>query len=1250
MGRREIPLDPGAGPVQGFAHALRELRRGAGNPTYRTMAQRAGYSVTALSQAAAGEKLPSLAVTLAYVRACAADPAEWEERWRRVDQAVPRPAEQGESVAPYRGLARFDVADADVFFGREALTERLADLVREHRFIAVFGPSGSGKSSLLRAGLVPRLRAGDDARRPVAAIRILTPGAHPLRTHAARLEAAEGTGDTWLLVDQFEELFTLCEDPAERSAFLDRLLAAREPRHRLGVVITVRADFLDPCTEHPGLTAAMQDATVLVGPMSDAELREAITRPARSRGLVVQRSLTDRILAEVQGEPGGLPLMSHALLETWLRRKGAALNEAAYEVAGGLRGAIARTAEDAYGRFTPAQADLARQILLRMVTPGRGTAATRRPIDWGELDFEAAEDATAVVERLAAARLLVIDGDTVELAHEALISSWPRLRRWVEAERDRLRLHRRLTDAARAWHDLDRDPGSLYRGSRLAAATEAFPAGGQRELTALEQSFLAASVRHRRRTQRLRRSAIAGLAALALVATGAAVVAVQQRGTARSERDTAVFHQITAEADALRGSRTSLAAQLDATAYRRRASDGLYTRLVTDAHGPLSAPLTGHRGFIPAVAFSADGRLLASASRDRTIRLWDVSGGRRGPVGRPLTAHGDEGPRALAFSPDHALLASAGHDGSVRLWDVSDPARAVPVGRPLRGHEDGVISLAFSPDGRTLASGSDDSTVRRWDLSRPERARPLGKPLVADGADGVRSVAFSPDGATLATAGFDETVRLWNMTDPARPTPRGRPLTGHQEPVWALAFSPDGRTLASAGYDRSVRLWNVTDPARPRPRGEPLTGHDDAVWSLAFSPDGHTLASAGLDDTVRLWYVKNPDYPRVLGRPLTDHTDGVWTVAFAPDGRTLASAGRDQTVRLWRLPDTLLTGHTQPVNTVAFHPRGGLLASAGTGGDIRLWDTSRPARPRRGADLVGHDGAVSSLAFSPDGRYLASAGEDETVRLWNVADPAHPRPLGEPLADHHAPVTGLAFRPDGRLLASAGGDDAIRLWSLADPRHPRRTGRPLTGHRDMPTSVTFSPDGHTLASGAEDSTARLWDVAEPGHPRPLGEPLADHDGFVTAVAFSPDGATLATGSADRRVRLWDVTDRRRPTPAGKPLTGHEETVHALAFRPDGRQLASAASDNAVRLWDTSRPAAARPVGDGITGHNDSVTSLAYHPSGTALATGSYDATTRVWLLPVAHALARTCAASGATLTRAAWRRHVHHLPYDPPCR
>ncbi|MEU5403603.1 helix-turn-helix domain-containing protein, partial [Streptomyces sp. NPDC005963] len=634
-GRRERPLDPKAGPVEQFAHELRELRAAAGGLTYREMAVRACYSVSTLAAAARGDELPSMPVALAYASVCGGDPAEWEARWRATAQALDEQTsvsmvDDDQTTAPYRGLTRYESEDRTVFFGRTELADQLHSMLASHRLVILTGASGSGKSSLLRAGLIPALQQTGRTSLRCSAIRVITPGPRPATTHAQALTGVfnltetsatrPGDGelqrDTVILVDQFEEVFTLCQDSAERARFLDLLLAGRNHGSGLRVVIAVRADFYTHCTGHPGLVEILGTAHLVVGPMSANELRRAVVGPARVAGLIVERELTALIVEETAAEPGGLPLMSHALLEVWRRRRGRTLTLAAYEAIGGIHGAVASTAEHTYNQLTPDQRDQARRIMMRLITPGQGTQDTRRPTPWTELQATHTQDAQTVLEHLTRARLITLDDQTVDLAHEALITAWPRLRTWIDEDRHRLRLHRALTHAADSWHDLGRDTGALYRGVRLAETYETFHTRARTgELTSVENEFLAASHSSQQTAARRTRHInmiLACMLALALVAAGVAFwqrqIALTAQKTAIAAQQMALSRQLAAQSTALLQTDPDLASLLAVQAYRTSPTAEATVGLHRAAALPLQHRFTGHTGGASSAVFSPDGR------------------------------------------------------------------------------------------------------------------------------------------------------------------------------------------------------------------------------------------------------------------------------------------------------------------------------------------------------------------------------------------------------------------------------------------------------------------------------------------------------------------------------------------------------------------------------------------------------------------------------------------------------------------
>ena len=1110
------------------------------------------------------------------------------------------------SGCPYLGLVPFGERDARVFYGRgelvAQLVRRFAEQLDGTGMLLVTGESGAGKSSLLRAGLMPWLAAGalgpGSERWPR---RVIRPTGSPVRELAMQLAEVAGADPVSLyrslsaapgeapmlvelavrtatgrdptsgpggpadaaacasprlvlVVDQFEELFTAGGDAeasqVEREGFIAALYAAATvpagPRKLPPalVVVAVRADYLGRLIGYPPLKAALDAGPFTVGPMSEAELRLAVTGPAAEAGLTVEPAVVEAVTAELrEGAEGGLgsgvlPLMSQAMAATWQCREGSELTLRGYRRAGGVADAVNRSAQAAYDALTSPQKDAARLMFtqLTVITPD-GQFARRR---CSRTDLRApgstmAADINAVIDVFSAQRLLVLGKDSVEISHDALLQAWKQLRDWLgDDQLDRALYSQMVTDAD-TWDSNGRDSSYLYRPGRLATIDAAairwhdtptrYP-----PLPATTKAFLDAAHYTARRGTRRRRSGFALLALLTALAVAASGFAFSQRSAAVRQRDQAFYNQLVGETLQFGASDTTLAAQLTLAAYRIQRTQDLASRLLNTENTPLPTQLPAGAGFVHSVAFSPDGHMLASGNSDATIRLWDVTGpAPPRPLGQPLVSGIDE---------------------------------------QLGGGAAGVLSVAFSPDGHTLAGGDNSGTIQLWDVANPAHPRPLGQVLVAapdassDWLAVSDSLAFSPDGHTLASGDGDGTVRLWDIADPARPRPLVQSLTNSTVPVKSVTFSPDGHTLVSGDNHGTVRLWDVADPAHPRPLGPILTG-GGAVASVAFSPDRRTLASGGYDGTVRLWDVADPARPRPLG-PILTGGGAVASVAFSPDGHTLASGSLD--------------------------------------GTIRLWDVADPARPRPlGQPLTGGGAAVDSVAFSPDGHTLASGNYDNTVRLWDVADPGRPRSIG-PILTGSAPMDSVAFSPVGHMLAGGDSDGAIWLWDVTDPVHPRSIGPIPASKTAAVQSVTFNPDGHTLASSEGDGTIRLWDIAHPALPRPLGPPLSGGGAFVNSVAFSPDGDTLTGGSFDGTVRLWDVADPARPRPLGQPLTGSTVTVDSVAFSPDGHTLAS----------------------------------------------GSADGTTRLWNLNVQFAINRICAAVGG-LTPQQWNEYIPQLRYQPSC-
>ena len=1107
---------------------------------------------------------------------------------------------------PYKGLRSFDVGDAAYFFGRERLVAEIVARVPGTTLLGVVGPSGSGKSSAVRAGLLPALTAGvlpGSERWPRV---VLRPGEHPLvalrqalAPHAdvaAALAAVDPGARLLVVVDQFEELFTACRDPEERTAFIDALVRDDE---RLLTVLALRTDFYGACAGHQRLARRLGENHVLVGAMRPDEIASAIEGPAATAGLTVEPELVSRLVEDTAGQTGGLPLLSTTLLELWERRSGDRLTISAYERTGGVRGAVARLAETAYERLSPAEAAMARNILVRLASEGEAEAAVRRQVPLAELDLDRSEAARRVLDVLTESRLLTVGGETVEVSHEALLREWPRLRGWLEHDAEARRLHRHVTVAARDWDSGGRDPGELYRGARLAAALD-FAAEHDDVLNELEREFLdeARLVSERdaergRRMNRRLRVLLAGALLALLVAGAAGLIALDQRTDAR--------HAATV-ADAQRlGAQALTDDRLDRALLLARTGVGLDDSVAT--RGNLLATLMrvrpGSLGKLPDVrdveifdvAVDPSGTRLVFGDAFGELQLWDIAT-RRKLVSRQI-------PTGLVqrveFSPDGASLAVTWletRQGRTML-DVLDARSLKPqvhvelpplpkpgefVGASPVFTADGdlaVLQIPFPPNQPQVLRHIDADTgaiarrVFRIDASStlpdpvttPDRRRVLvtsdreDATYALDAADlrvvgrypaGGEAVALAPDGHTLALAGKSGALRLLDLR-----TSRTRPLATLPAEAVRLAFTPNSATLASVTQTGKLTLSDVGDGKVK----ERFSAHSGSSEAVAVTPDGATAITVGVDGRVALWNLAGNRLlrPVPLRRPFDTTADFTPRgVAMSPDDRTLAvteKGGVDliDSASLKRRA-VLRTGPGAAL-AVDFSPDGRLLAVTGDRGRVGLWD-ARTLKPA--GQLTGLGYWTQAVAFSPDGSLIAAGDTNDdraTLRVWDVASRA-PTPFRAEL-----PVNAVAFSPDGRLLAAAAMNHGVEVREA-------RTGRLVAHLRtgEFARSVAFSPDGRLLFAGllngaGEFYATRNW--------RPDGGGIRGQDQRLLSARFTPDGRTLATSSADGTVMLWDVATRKA---IGPPVPVERESYVAAVMDRDGSYLyALPASRKGARL-------------------------------------------------------------------------------------
>jgi WD40 repeat protein len=1119
------------------------------------------------------------------------------------DQEVAERQAPVDLPCPYKGLAPYQPQDAEDFAGRDELVMNIMARLAEANFLGVVGPSGSGKSSVVRAGVVPLLWKEGHLGQEAWETLITTPGIHPLEELAVRMSlmigispgsliedlkrdpkalrlaikqyfaADEAGAGLCLILDQFEEVFTLCRDEGERNAYIEAILSVTTLIDMpVKLILILRADFYGRCAQFSKLSKLLSDNQTLVGKMSGDEFRDAIVQPAERVGLRLETGLVELLLEEIRGEAGALPMLSHALRETWKLRRGNVLTVEGYLETGCIRGAIAETAETIYQSLPEKLQEIARQIFLRLAEFEDENMATSRPSTLSEFITDSDQDVAIhqILEQLTQARLLTMDDEKVAVAHETLFTQWPALAKWLQEDMEGLRIYRHITDSAIEWDTMGQDSHELYQGARLAQALE-WQKNNHRLLNALENKFISASqvysTRKRRRATILITTIAFSFALLSLFSWGQKNQAVESNATAQAASTKAVYEKnigATAQANAEEQSRIAKTNQVAAYALinlDERLDFGSLLAVQSfqnennfqTRHALLSALqyspnlLETHHQYNSSLAISPDGKLMAIADYDE-ILLWDLETQQQ--IGEPLSGHTGI-IFSIDFSPDGLLLISGSSDETVRLWDLSTHTQfneTLDINLPVE-------CVAFSPNGSVLAICQNDN-ILLWDIPTWQQKGDL----LNGHSDWIRSIQFNPDGKKLVSGSSDGTVRLWDVQLGEQ---LGEALTGHTKHVNAIAISSDGSIIASGGYDRTIRIWDVSTGGQI---GEALHGHSDSVYSISLNSDGTVLASGGSDESIRLWDIATMQQ---IGEPLYGHRDWISSIIFLPNEEKFVSGSGDDTFRVWGLDSGLQkmgalnvngggNGGGFGVNTIAFNSDGSHLASGSIG--FLLWDIKNGERiiePIKIGEVVG-------ISFW-ENRFLMVTGyrsndASSGFRLWdlNVGKQIGPE-LVPGLRNVSSYSQSTAINMNNSIFASGNGDGIIHFWDTQSGEIIKESMSQIIGNN---SSIAFRSDGRILATGRFQEI-RLWDIETEEQ---LGDAIQGFPDWVTSISFSADGSMIASGNKSGEIFLWDYETKQQ---IGKPIKAYEDDVASLAFSPDGSILASGGDDGFIYLWDIS---------------------------------------------------------------------------------